>query len=293
MALGACGRNQGPGRPPAVEELEAALTPRTMAQALRKAGGGHFHAVVSMTIDTPAADGQPALKDEVTTTTDLWMDGTGNYRLLETNDRDGGREIVLHGRQLAVALRYSRMIRRPMQEGEGARFLEEALGGPIGAWAIARRFAEVARQEDAPAAPPPSDPNAPPPPPSPATFEVKRASEVQPVKGDFESGVPPLQRWRETVDVQALTGKVRLEGPTLLPAAVQMEAKFSLTRDGKPLTGMIRVDSKIQELGRVAAIEPPLAEELPARQRTILEERALLGPRTGGTEPARRPKAER
>ncbi|HEY0715630.1 MAG TPA: hypothetical protein VGF45_23310, partial [Polyangia bacterium] len=165
-------------------------------------------------------------------------------------------------------------------------------GGPSGAWALARRFAEVTRQEDAPT-PAPSDPNAPPPPPSSASFDLKRASEVQAVKGDFESGVPPLQRWRETVDVQALTGKVRLEGTPLLPTSAQIEAQFSLTRDGKPLTGMIRVDSRIQDLGRVTAIEAPLAEELPARQRTILEERALLGPRTGGTEPARRQRGER
>jgi hypothetical protein len=292
VPIAACGRNQGPSRAPAVEELDTALTPRTIAQGLRKAGGGHFHSVVTMSIDTPPSDGQPALKDAVTTTTDLWMDGSGNYRLLETNDRDGGREILLYGRQIAVAIRYARMIRRPLQEGEGTRFLEEGLGGPIGAWAIARRFAKVTRQEDAPAAPP-SDPNATPPPPPPASFDVSRANEAQAVKGDFESGVPPLQRWRETVDIQGLTGKVRLEGANLLPTNVQLEAQFSLTRDGKPLTGMIRVDSRIQEIGGVAAIEAPLAEELPVRQRTILEERALLGPRTGGAEPARRPKGER
>ena len=61
------------------------------------------------------------------------VDRAGNYRFREENDRDGGREVVLYGRELAVALRYGKMIRRVAEEPEPSRMLEEALGAP---WAV-------------------------------------------------------------------------------------------------------------------------------------------------------------
>ena len=82
----------------------------------------------------------------VTTTTDVWLDRTGNYRLREENDHDGGREVILTGRELAVALRYGKMIRRVAEEPEPSRMLEEGLGAPWAAFELAAP--RVQRRED-------------------------------------------------------------------------------------------------------------------------------------------------
>jgi hypothetical protein len=249
--------------------LEGALEPAAIAKALRRAGGGHYHAVTTLQIDTPI-QGQAPLRDAVTTTTDLWLDKLGHYRLLETNDRDGGREVIKHDKDLAVALRYSRMIRRPLEQAEATRFLNEALGGPAAAWEVARRFAEVSRQDDGKA----------------SAYEVKKADEPQSVKADFESG-SPLQKWRETVNVETLAGQVRLDDTSFAPLKGHLEVKFTLGRDGVAMNGLVRVDATVDGLGQTPPVEPPHADELPIRQRTVLEERALLG-RTGAAESAQR-----
>ena len=57
----------------------------------------------------------------------------GNYRIVESNDRDGGREVVVRGRDLYVALRYGKMIRRAAEQPEPDQLLQQALGGPSAA----------------------------------------------------------------------------------------------------------------------------------------------------------------
>ena len=56
----------------------------------------------------------------------------------------------------------------------------------------------------------------------------------------------------------------------------RLEAEFTARRGDKPLRGRIRVEANTEKTGQVAAVKPPNAEELKARQRTIREERALL-----------------
>ncbi len=270
LAATACGKGSQPPRETPVEELENALGPQAMIKALKRAGGGHYRATFTMEFAPPGAAGQAAgAKDTVSTTTDLTVDKTGNYRLLETNDRDGGREVISHGKDLAVGLRYGRLIRRPQQEPESGRYIDEALGGPYAAWEVARRFAEVTRKDENGG----------------VTLDVTKAAEPQSVRGDLETG-SPLQKWRESINVEELNGQVRLDGAQLIPTRVRLEVRFGLRRDEVPLAGLVRIDAEVKQLG-ATRVDPPQAEELPARQRTILEERALLG-RTGSGEPATR-----
>jgi hypothetical protein len=264
VGLAGCGRGSGPPRESPVEEMESTLAPAGIAKALRKAGGGVYHAVTTFDIGPQAG----ADRDAVTTTTDIWVDKAGHYRLLETNSRDGGREVIAHGRDLAVALRYGRLIKRPLQEAEAARYLEEGLGGPSAAWEIARRFAELARKDEGSGSA------------RKTTIEVTKANEPQSVKADIETA-SPLQKWRESVNVDSLTGQVHIDGSTLLPMKIKLEARFGLSREGTPMTGLVRVDAEVRDVAHVAPLEPPNAEELQVRQRTILEERALLGRATG------------
>ena len=128
VAAGGCKRDRNQGTVPAqkVTVLADALRPDAFAAALKRIGGAHFHATARFTVGP--SGGTP---NTVTTTTDVWVDRTGNYRFREQNDRDGGREVVLYGRELAVALRYGKMIRRVAEEPEPSRLLEEALGAPF------------------------------------------------------------------------------------------------------------------------------------------------------------------
>ncbi len=133
---GGCKRDRNPGAVPArkVAVLSDALRPDVFAAALKRIGGAHFHATARFAVGP--SGGTPNL---VTTTTDVWVDRTGNYRFVEQNDRDGGREVVLHGRELAVALRYGKMIRRIAEEPEPSRLLEEALGAPFAVFDLVAR----------------------------------------------------------------------------------------------------------------------------------------------------------
>ena len=53
--------------------------------------------------------------------------------------------MFLVGRELAVALRYGKMIRRIAEEPEPTRILEEALGAPWAAWEVVAGAAATER----------------------------------------------------------------------------------------------------------------------------------------------------
>jgi len=229
---------------------------------VRKAGGAHFHATTSFRVDRsdkadPSNGTKPALPSDITTTTDLWMDTQGNFRLVESNDRDGGREIVHVGGEVAVAMRYGKMLRRVAQDAENARFVAEALGAPWAAWEIVRRQVEVeeAGQD---------------------SYRFRLGSRL--VK--LPAGFPPaegLRRWRDSVEVTRLEGQATLGFGGQVPLAFACKTAFRAVRDQLPVEGEVAVSATLDQLGKVADIAMPEAETLQVRQRTILEERALLG----------------
>ena len=273
-----CRRPAQPVTPPALEQLDGALRPAAQVVALRTLSGMHLRAVTTFRVaprdaprpaPTPAGpatatatatdDRGPA--DSITTTTELWLDRHGHYRLVESNDEDGGREIVLHGPELAVAVRPGHATRRPAQEPEPTRYLEEATGGPWAAWETVRRHASVTLT-------------------APGTFKIERSPAAQPVSGSTS----PLRRWRDTVEVSRLEGEARLDPRSGALLAFTLLARFSARRAEVPLEGELSVTSKLDGIGATAAITAAAAEPLKPRQRTVLEERALLGDLVRGKE---------
>ena len=263
VAIAGCRRTKATAELPPVEVLDRALAPASLAAVLRKSGGGHYHATALFRVEpagkAAADDGaKPASPAAITTTTDLWMDKLGNFRLSESNDQDGGREIVRVGGEVAVALRYGKMIRRPAQDAENARFLTEALGAPWAAWETVRRQVE-AEQSDR------------------ADYRLKLGGRL----AELPAGFPPpegLRKWRESVLVKALDGQTTLAGGgDSLPLAFTCKANFQGLRDGVAIAGEIAVVATLEDVGKVAAIAMPEADTLHPRQRTVLEERALLG----------------
>jgi hypothetical protein len=260
-AWSSCARGKRDQVQPPDQELDAALQPAALVSALRRLSGTHFHATATFRVN--AAGGPDAgAKEAITSTTDLWIDKQGNFRLAESNDQDGGREVVRVGGELAVALRYGKFIRRPAQDPEPQRFLEEGVGAPSATWDTVRRFVKVV-------------------PAGSRAFRLSQAAEPLPAPAT----ATPLRKWRETVEVQTLVGDARLDASGGLQA-LSLASHFRAVRDGTPIEGEIAVAASVDAV--LAPVTMPAAETLPARQRTILEERALLGG-LGGRTPALQP----
>jgi hypothetical protein len=261
---GGCSRETG-GTGSPFTELDAVLRPQRQVTAMRRLPSSHYVATSTFRVSAPpppesvAAQSEHAPRDTITSNTELWLDRRGQYRLVESNDQDGGRTVVKYGHDLAVALRYGKSIRRPAQEPEPTRILEEAVGGPWAAWETVRRFAKVSRGS------------------APGLYRLTyspRPAALASAQGD----PTPLRRWRDTVQVQALEGEVKLAPTTNVLLGFSLKARFTATRDDRvPLSGEVAVTSRLDGIGRTASILPPAAEPLDSRQRTILEEKALLG----------------
>jgi hypothetical protein len=261
LAITACGGKKTGARRAPAEILDHALSPATLAAELRKLGGGHVHATATFRVRlsnaaAPADGSKPASPDQVTTTTDLWMDPQGNFRLVEVNDQDGGREIVRVGGEVAVALRYGKMIRRATQDSETARHLGEALGGPWAAWEIVRRQVEVEG--------------------GPNDYRLRFADR----RTGLPSVFPPeegLRKWRDSVAVKTLEGQASFEPGSLALRSFDCKTSYQAMRDGAAVEGDLAVSMSVDEVGKTAAIAFPPSDTLQTRQRTVLEERALLG----------------
>ena len=263
LGAGACGRHAGKPGPSRLVAPAEAVRPAFLAEALRKLGGAHYHATLRTRVGR--VGGAPLA---VTTTTDVWLDRTGNYRLREENDRDGGREVIVTGRELAVALRYGKMIRRVAEEPEPSRMLEEGLGAPWAAFELAapRMHAEKTGDE-------PDD-----------RVRGARATSYTLSLGDGSAVKPPapalplagLRAWRGNATIETLSGRLVVDDATGALLAADLTTTFQARGDAGPEQGAVEVHASLADLGSTAAIERPAAEELSLRQRTVPEAHALL-----------------
>lgn len=259
VVTGAAGCNRGPSEQARARtaSLEQALRPGFFATAVRKMGGGHFRSTARFAVG-PHGKGP----DVVTTTTDVWLDRAGNYRVVESNDQDGGREVILHGRELAVKLRYGKMIRRIAEEPEPTRILEEALGAPWAAWEIIAPATAIEPGKT-------------------QLIAGAKAEEYRLVKGAAVTkrprDLPRLRKWRGTVAVQQVDGHMLVDERSGALVKADMRAAYTLTQDGRGLYGTIDVKANLTEAAAVPPIQKPAAEELSFRQRIVPEQKELLG----------------
>ena len=263
-SIGSCGRGRRALTRPAAA-VDTAVQPDRFAQAFGQLGRAHFRGVARF---DAGPDG--ATMETVTTETDIWMDDRGNWRLVELNNKDGGREIVRHGRELAVALRYGKMMRRAAEDPEPLHLLEEGLGAPFAAWDVIRdvatvdNFGEETREGR-------------------KVLVYKFTKSRHPPK-PASSGDPADRRgWRRTLSAASVAGTVVIDKATGLPLLTDIRATYSMLRGGTtPMHGAVEVHTSIEEIGRSPLIARPEAEAFSFRQRTVPEEKALLGglPRT-------------
>jgi len=270
VAAGCHGRNDAANRA-AVASLDQTLAPAFMVSALRQLGGAHIHLTTRISVTAAATASNESGWDTVTTNTDVWLDRGGNYRFVETNDQDGGREVVLFGHELSVALRYGKMIRRRAQDPEPERLLEEALGGPWAAWEVAAPFAIITHR--------------------PAALDGGRKGEEYRVnKSDRRNRkavkIPPgVRHWRSTTSVLELNGDITLDRTTsalwradvVTVFAAQRNPETGVSGPGEPVVGTVDVQAEIDQVGKDPLIVRPAAEELSLRQRLVPEKKELLG----------------
>jgi hypothetical protein len=255
FVLANCSRDRSLSAKRATHLVESLIQPQATLAALRARGGGSFHGTSTFRLSAkipPSPHSVPKAKDSITTVTDLWMDKKGNFRLVETNDQDGGREITRVNTEAVLTIRYGKPIRRPMTAAEAETILLEALGAPYTAWEIAYRQVVVEML-------------------SADNFRFQRSTKALPIS----PASTPLRTWRETVDVKTVEGEIR-SAKGLLTLCTLLTT-FDARRGSVLLDGEIAVTVTMGDEGKVATLVLPEADTLPIHQRTILEERALLG----------------
>ncbi len=259
-ALAGCGAKQSAATRSPLETMDEVTSPAKLAAGLQQLGGGHVHATTTFQVDTavahPADGTKPASPPTITTTTDLWLDKHGNYLLVEENDQDGGRIVARVGGEIGVAIRDGKMIRRPVTNAESARYLSEALGAPWAAWEMVRRQVDVEGSK--------------------GSYRLRLSNR----RADPPAGFPAasgLRKWRDSAVVKSLEGQATLDPSARALVGFSCKAAYQATRDGVPIAGSIAVALSVAELGKTADVVLPTSELLRTRQRTILEEKALLG----------------
>ncbi len=271
FVAGACSKQGGKPEVPQAAALADAIRPAFFAEALRKLGGAHYHATLRM-----AAGRAGAPPAAITTTTDVWLDRAGNYRLREENDHDGGREVILTGRELAVALRYGKMIRRVAEEPEPGRLLEEGLGAPWAAFELCAPRTHVERTGGVMVGGAPA-----------TDYTLALGDGSAPVATASPPPLPMvgLRSWRGAAVVETLSGHAVVDDATGALLAVDLKGTFQAKGDAVPEEGAVEVHASLSEVASTPPIERPAADELVLRQRTVPEARELL---RGLAEPERR-----
>ncbi len=257
--------------------VDIAVRPDHFASAFRKLGRAHFRSVARF----EAGVGEDPM-DSVTTETDLWIDDQHNWRLVELNDKDGGREVVLHGREIGVALRYGKMIRRTAEDPEPDQILQEGLGGPFAAWDLLRSVSTV----DDFGAESRSGRNV-------HIYKLTKSS--RPARPPATLDAQDRRAWRQTLVADSIEGSAAIDDVTGIPLFADFRARYSMRRvagtSGSGLSpgpggtaaaetrlrGALDVRASIEDIGQSPDIARPEAEDVPPRQRTVPDEKALLG----------------
>jgi hypothetical protein len=241
--------------------VDDAVRPERFARALRKLGRAHFRGLARF-------DAGPAAGpiESVTTDTDVWIDNKGNWRLVELNNKDGGREIVLHGHELSVALRYGKMIRRAAEDPEPEQLLEEGVGAPFAAWALLRDVTTVddfGRETRGG-----------------RKVHVYKLGKARRTRAPASKLDPKDRRaWRRTLLAETVEGTFVIDEASGVPVQVDVRAQYTMRvgdGEGVPMRGLVEVRTAIEDIGASPLIARPEAEDFPFRQRTVPEEKALL-----------------
>jgi hypothetical protein len=244
------------------------VLPAELAKALIARGGaevsGSTHFVLS-----PKVPGGVLGEQNITNTTELALDGQGHYNLKEQNDHDGGRLVHFSGQEIAVKLRYGKLIKRTARGAEPNELLAQALGQPWAAWELMSTRAAVTQSAAADGT-------------QTLTLALATSRVPAPVQAQWDG----LAAWRKTAEPTKLQGTLTYlpaTGPmpaTLIAADISGEfvAKVQSAGATHDVSGKIEIHFQTKNVGKTAVPGMPDDAEIAwTKQRTVLEERALLG----------------
>ena len=271
LLCAACKRKPA-AAPAAQTTVDELLLPQKIVEALTHRKGAQVKAKTEFHVAVPRGQSVAGAQD-IVTIAEVLLDPHGHYSLQEENDQDGGRSVYFNGEDIAVKLRYGKVIKRSGRGAEATEILEQALGGPWAAWEL------LASNSTFTAAPAASD----------GTITLTLALGHSKRAGGSQSPhrLPDgLSSWRKTAVPKDVKGTLRyLPGGENLPATlVAAEISGSFSADVEKAGGIHQVQGQVQiqlqteGIGQTAALPiPEDADQAWTRQRTILEERALLG----------------
>lgn len=244
------------------------LLPAQVAKALTARGGAEVSASTHFVLTPKNAAGLLGTQD-ITTTSDLLLDGKGNYHLKEKNDQDGGRLVHFFGDEIAVKLRYGKLIKRTARGAEPSEILAQSLGQPWAAWELLSSRAAITETASADGT---------------KTLTLALAPSIVPAPQQAQ--VEGLAAWRKSVEPMKLQGKLSYlpatgsTPATLVSADISGEfvAKVQTAGATHDVGGKIEIRFQTTNVGKGDVQEMPQDAEIAwTKQRTVLEERALLG----------------
>ncbi|MEZ4403977.1 MAG: hypothetical protein R3B06_28390 [Kofleriaceae bacterium] len=188
----------------------------------------------------------------------------GEYHATETNSADYGREVIWVGGVMYLRPRYALWHQRGPESEDEPAAVRDQLAAVLGDYLdLCARGLEVSDQGV-------------------ATVAGRAGHRLRLALAPTPRAVPPQalsqRRWRDTVQVTALTGEVVLDDERAVPLTGRLAATVTFQRDGKPLTMTVAVDHAVASIAAPALAPPPADQTVttPTRSREVDDRNQLL-----------------
>lgn len=239
------------GRLTEPEELVRALSlhGRDLDERL---GAHRMDATQALTLQLP--DGQRTLAE----TFAVQSDGHGTVRVVHDNDRYGFEAFAQAG-QMWVKPRYGKFVREKLEGDALARLRLTAETAAASDLRLLARFVQVREAGTAQVA---------------GHAGVKLALAARSTPAPARPEREPGKKWRETLRVSYIDGNVVVDAKSGAPLAVQLEAAYTFSRDGKPIAATLKY--KQTTAADPGALAPPTDYAELGRARPMLDRQTLL-----------------
>jgi len=223
-------------------------------EVLRRVGAHRFSSTDRIVITV--GDSTDVLEEKHT----LEVSRDGAYRAVTENSKDQGREIVFVAGDIFVRPRYGTFIRRRPESGEASRLRAETFGTLPAALEYLGRFVDVKDEGT-------------------ATWEGRDVRQFalgllhQPRPHKVED--QPARAWRSTVEVQELSGTVRIDVKTRCVLQAALKAQYTFRRGDETARATFQYDGTLLPATEVAIAVPDHVPR-PVRRRYHAEQQELL-----------------
>jgi hypothetical protein len=209
------------------------------------------------------------LADETT----IELDEGGGFRAVADNDREYGRHAIYAGGVLYLRPRFGKYHRRaPSSAAEPGQIRDEMFSTVAAYFALLAPRAELSDRG--------------------TTTVAGRAARKIEIAAAPEQRPRPAERlrqrqWRSSVEVESVAGEIVLDAESGVPLAADIRGTVHFTRDGQRLRMELAASHRIEDIGKVAAIEAPPADQTVSAARVadeVEDRKKLLDGLSQGTD---------